>query len=72
MEAPIIPHPSRLNPEHPHFEAIVTAHGAALKAGLSMYRDPVTGYWVFTSQAHLKRGTCCNSGCRHCPYLDEQ
>jgi Family of unknown function (DUF5522) len=26
---------------------------------------------VFTAAFHLKRGTCCNSGCRHCPYRDE-
>ena len=38
--------------------------------------DPVEGedfYWdgpymVFTASYHLKRGYCCNSGCRHCPY----
>jgi hypothetical protein len=23
---------------------------------------------VFTAQFHLKRGSCCGSGCRHCPY----
>jgi hypothetical protein len=23
---------------------------------------------VFTAAYHLKRGTCCGSGCRHCPY----
>ncbi|MBK9260844.1 MAG: hypothetical protein IPM54_13620 [Polyangiaceae bacterium] len=23
---------------------------------------------VFTSVYHLKRGYCCNSKCRHCPY----
>ncbi len=23
---------------------------------------------VFTEQYHLKRGYCCGSGCRHCPY----
>lgn len=23
---------------------------------------------VFTAQFHLRRGYCCNSGCRHCPY----
>ena len=23
---------------------------------------------VFTEAYHLKRGTCCGSGCRHCPY----
>lgn len=23
---------------------------------------------VFTRRYHLKRGSCCGSGCRHCPY----
>lgn len=23
---------------------------------------------VFTAAYHLKRGYCCNSKCRHCPY----
>lgn len=26
------------------------------------------GYVVWTEQYHLKRGYCCQSGCRHCPY----
>ncbi len=26
------------------------------------------GYRVFTEQYHLKRGYCCESSCRHCPY----
>lgn len=25
-------------------------------------------YCVFTAAFHLKRGYCCGSGCRHCPY----
>ena len=25
-------------------------------------------YMVFTAAYHLKRGYCCGSGCRHCPY----
>jgi hypothetical protein len=25
---------------------------------------------VFTATYHLKRGFCCNSRCRHCPYRD--
>jgi hypothetical protein len=25
-------------------------------------------YLVFTEVYHLRRGFCCNSGCRHCPY----
>jgi hypothetical protein len=26
------------------------------------------GQWVFTALYHSKRGYCCNSGCKHCPY----
>lgn len=26
------------------------------------------GLLVFTAVYHLKRGYCCGSGCRHCPY----
>ncbi|WP_185152805.1 DUF5522 domain-containing protein [Fulvivirga aurantia] len=26
------------------------------------------GLYVFTEKYHLKRGYCCRSGCRHCPY----
>jgi len=25
-------------------------------------------FMVFTAKWHLKRGYCCGSGCRHCPY----
>ena len=26
------------------------------------------GYIIFTEKYHLKRGYCCENGCRHCPY----
>ena len=26
------------------------------------------GNWVFKAAYHLRRGQCCESGCRHCPY----
>jgi hypothetical protein len=26
------------------------------------------GYIVFTEKYHAKRGYCCKSGCKHCPY----
>jgi hypothetical protein len=26
------------------------------------------GYVVFTEKYHLKRGYCCKSNCRHCPW----
>jgi Family of unknown function (DUF5522) len=25
-------------------------------------------YMVFTALYHLRKGACCGSGCRHCPY----
>ncbi|MXQ88114.1 hypothetical protein E5288_WYG017099 [Bos mutus] len=37
-------------------------------AGQLNYVDPATGYVVFTQLAHLQRGQCCGSACRHCPY----
>lgn len=43
-------------------------HAEACEAGKMMYVDPITGYNVFTAVAHKKRGKCCGSGCRHCPY----
>lgn len=37
-----------------------------LKEGVDYYIEK--GKWVFTAQFLLKRGYCCQSGCRHCPY----
>jgi hypothetical protein len=31
------------------------------------YMSP-EGFIVFTEKYHLKRGYCCKSGCKHCPY----
>jgi len=31
------------------------------------YHSP-EGFLIFTEAYHLKRGYCCKSGCRHCPY----
>ncbi len=32
------------------------------------YYTTQEGYIVFTEKYHLKRGYCCKSGCKHCPY----
>jgi hypothetical protein len=37
-----------------------------LVEGIDFYVE--SGMYVFTQWYHLKRGHCCNSGCRHCPY----
>lgn len=26
------------------------------------------GYQCFTEAYHIKRGYCCDNGCKHCPY----
>jgi hypothetical protein len=41
---------------------------AELTEGEDFYLEG--GLMVFTSAYHLKRGYCCGSGCRHCPYED--
>lgn len=37
-----------------------------LREGFHFYME--NGFFVFTAQYHLLRGSCCKSGCRHCPY----
>ncbi len=49
-------------------ERIEAAHRRAVEAGRDAYEDPATGYLVFTADFLRARGTCCGSGCRHCPY----
>jgi hypothetical protein len=63
------PHPSRLAPDHPLRAAILEAHARAVAAGADSYLDPGTGYTVLTAAFLRARGSCCDSGCRHCPYL---
>ncbi|MDG2113205.1 MAG: DUF5522 domain-containing protein [Actinomycetota bacterium] len=64
MEEPLSPSVSDEN------AAISAAHDAADAVGRDGYIDPLSGLYVFTAGHHLRRGTCCGSGCRHCPYPD--
>ncbi|WP_114777507.1 DUF5522 domain-containing protein [Botryobacter ruber] len=41
--------------------------GQHLKEGEDYYLNE-QGVLVFTASYHLKRGYCCQNGCRHCPY----
>lgn len=43
-------------------------HDAADRNGEDFYVDPDTGYRVFTAHGLRQRGSCCGSGCRHCPF----
>jgi hypothetical protein len=64
------PHPSRLAVDDPARPAILAAHARALVEGDAGYADPVSGLFVFSAAFLAERGTCCDSSCRHCPYVD--
>ena len=49
-------------------DSIEALHARAVAGGRDTYVDPTTGFEVFTAAYHLRRGTCCGSGCRHCPF----
>ena len=50
----------------PDQDADTTASESELAEGLDYYLE--NGLLVFTARFLLKRGYCCDSGCRHCPY----
>lgn len=64
-----IPDESRLRLDDPRRDLILALHAKATARGWTSYRDPDSGYRVFTAAYHLARGSCCDTGCRHCPYL---
>ncbi len=43
-----------------------TDNANPLREGVDYYVE--NGLFVFTAIHHTKRGYCCKSGCRHCPY----
>ena len=54
--------------------------GILARAGANIRQQPIrpgdfyfdqNGLMVFTAAYHLRRGQCCGSGCRHCPYRTE-
>jgi len=45
----------------------VVAKRATCPDEADFYLDE-NGNTVFTAAYHLKRGNCCDNGCRHCPY----
>jgi Family of unknown function (DUF5522) len=63
------PHPRRLSPNAPCYRQIMEAHSQALAAGVDTYVDPASGLIVLTAGTLARRGSCCESGCRHCPYI---
>lgn len=47
-------------------KTIESASGDRLAEDVDYYIE--NGLYVFTEHYLLKRGYCCQSGCRHCPY----
>jgi len=63
------PSPQRLAPNHPRYREILEQHSRAVADGQPCYADPATGLSVFTAAFLADRGYCCDSGCRHCPFV---
>lgn len=64
------PRPDRFGAGHRGFAEVMVRHGQAVVSGEVTYRDPRTGYSVFTAAFLAERGYCCGNGCRHCPFAD--
>ncbi|MBU6347371.1 MAG: hypothetical protein KGQ38_02005 [Actinomycetales bacterium] len=64
-----LPHHTRLSPDRADFAAIIAAHEQAVISGAEGYIDPTNGAYVFTVTALQQRAFCCETGCRHCPFL---
>jgi hypothetical protein len=47
----------------------MAAHAEAVERGDPGYLDPVTGLFCLTAAYLAARERCCDTGCRHCPYL---
>lgn len=67
---PRTPHHSRLAPSAVDYDVIMDAHAHACASGSPGYMDPISGLFTMTAEYHLQRGTCCDNGCRHCPYVE--
>jgi hypothetical protein len=63
---------TRLAPDHSRRTDILRAHEAAMTDGHAGYADPETGLFVLTAAWLASRGTCCDNGCRHCPYVVDE
>jgi len=63
------PHATRFSPERADYDSVIAAHEVAALAGAEGYLDPTSGAYVFTVTKLLERTFCCETGCRHCPFI---
>lgn len=64
-----VPLPERCSPRNRRYDEIMVRHRSAVAADIPAYLDPTSGLAVFTAKFLADRGYCCDSGCRHCPYV---
>ncbi len=62
------PRADRFDARHPGFDEAMAAHRASVAAGRPGYLDPTTGLFAMTAVYLRDRGSCCDRGCRHCPF----
>ena len=67
--ARLVPHPDRLDPARSDYVEVMDAHHTAILEGKDRYVDPATGLVALTARTLWERRTCCQSGCRHCPWI---
>lgn len=67
-EDSVVCSPERRKDDDIEITDIEEIHTRAISQKSRTYIDPATGFTVFTEYSHLKRGQCCGSVCRHCPY----
>jgi hypothetical protein len=65
----LTPHPDRLDIRRPDYVDVMDAHHRALLDGEAGYLDPTSGLFVQTARTLWDRGSCCEQGCRHCPFV---
>ena len=64
-----LPAPDRFPADHPMYEAVIAAHQLSIELDTYGYRDPASGLLVFSAKYLWDRSYCCETGCRHCPYV---
>lgn len=63
------PAPERFPADHPSYDAVIAAHERSIEMDTYGYRDPISGLLVFSAKYLWDRDYCCETGCRHCPYV---
>ena len=63
---------ARLAVDAPKRREILAAHADAIGRNLSGYLDPESGLFVLSAWFLAERGYCCDRGCRHCPYIEDE